>query len=239
MNVMRAVRAAGLSAPVVNCSYPDVTHPVLARLGLAPTIGIGNIGMIRELVIAALKRTGREPPLVRVLGHHAHVTPAVTCDEQRCGDAPRPHVYLGDSGDRADEVVFAGAPIVPDRNLNALTAVHALSIVRALLSDGVPLRTSAPSPAGLPGGFPVSIRAGDVALDLPSSLSLEAALDFQIKSARLDGVDSIRDDGTVVFTEASQLHLRDLAGEVAEPLHPDAALTRFALLTRALEGSFS
>jgi hypothetical protein len=43
--LMQAVRAAGCQALVVNASYPDVTHPLLATAGLAPHIGIGNIAI--------------------------------------------------------------------------------------------------------------------------------------------------------------------------------------------------
>ena len=42
LTVMRAARAAGYDGPVANLSFPDVVGPILARLGLAPTVGLGN-----------------------------------------------------------------------------------------------------------------------------------------------------------------------------------------------------
>ena len=45
MTVMQAARAVGFSAPIANISFPDVTHPILHKLDLAPTIGLGNVSM--------------------------------------------------------------------------------------------------------------------------------------------------------------------------------------------------
>jgi hypothetical protein len=43
--VMKAVKALGYTGPVANLSLPDITHPILEALGLAPTIGLGNVSM--------------------------------------------------------------------------------------------------------------------------------------------------------------------------------------------------
>jgi hypothetical protein len=232
-NVMRAARAVGLAAPVVNCSHPDVTHPVLARLELAPTIGIGNAGMILGLIQATLKLRDGVAPLVRVLAHHGHVTPVVRADG--CDILPHPRVFLGEDGVPADALAFAGAPIPSTPELNALSAAHALLLVRALLSDGAPVRTSAPGPLGLPGGFPVAISSGRVVLDLPPGLALEDALQLQAASAALDGVAAIDNDGTVRFTEHARQAVAAVAPELAEPLHPADALARAAHLRARLE----
>ncbi|HEX8092843.1 MAG TPA: hypothetical protein VF542_03375, partial [Jatrophihabitans sp.] len=41
-----AVRAHGGSPVVLNCAFPDAVGPVLAALGLAPTIGGGNVANV-------------------------------------------------------------------------------------------------------------------------------------------------------------------------------------------------
>src|SRR5262249_47928478 len=46
-HVMRAAREVGFDGPVVNCSYPDATNAMLAAADLAPTVGIGNVGMMQ------------------------------------------------------------------------------------------------------------------------------------------------------------------------------------------------
>lgn len=235
LNLMQSARAVDFRGAVVNCSFPDVTHPVLAGLGLAPTVGTGNVSMIRARVCAVLRERGAgAPPEVRVLAHHAHVTPVVLSAPPG-GEKTRPRVYLGAEGERADELVYAGPPLRSDLSLNALSAASALPVIRALLPGGAPLHTSAPGPLGLPGGYPVRISGGQVQLDLPHALSLEEALDFQRRSARLDGVETIAEDGTVFFTEATREILRGLHPALAEPLPPSEALNRFHLLRSILE----
>lgn len=234
LNVMQSARAADFGGAVVNCSFPDVTHPVLACLGLAPTIGTGNVSMIRARVRAVLRERGAgDGSETRVLAHHAHVTPVMLSAPPEDGKT-RPRVYLGAGGERADELAYAGPPLRSDPSLNALSAASALPVIRALLPGAAPLHTSAPGPLGLPGGYPVIIDGGRVRLDLPAALSLEEALGFQRESARIDGVEAIAEDGTVFFTEATREILRGLHPALAEPLPPSEALSRFHLLRTVL-----
>jgi hypothetical protein len=234
MTVMTAVRTVGFTGPVVNCSYPDVTHPILAHLGLAPTIGIGNVGMMAARVRTALREQGSPVPLVRVLGHHSQVTPVVL---SRAPEDPllHPRVYLGEEGRSADEWAFAGGPLVSDRSLNALSAADGLRTVMALLPGAAPLRTSAPGPLGLPGGHPVRLSAGRVELDYPEALTPQEALTLQQRWARLDGLARIEGDGTAVLTEESQAALRQLDPALAEPLSPAQAAHRCELLLSRLD----
>jgi hypothetical protein len=44
---------------VANLSLPDLTHPILERVGLAPTVGLGNVAMMLIRARAALR--SREP----------------------------------------------------------------------------------------------------------------------------------------------------------------------------------
>jgi hypothetical protein len=237
MNVMAGVLAAGFAGPVVNCSYPDVTHPVLACQGRAPTLGVGNVGMIEARIRAAARRERPWPEagvrLVRVLAHHAHVGPAMRLDASATGRCP-PRVYMGEEGDRADDLAFTGPAIPAHPNLNLLTAAVALPVLRALLPDGAAIRTSAPGPLGLPGGYPVTVTAGRVELDLPPGTDLAEAIAFQGEAARFDGVDRIAEDGTVSFTTPVQQAVRHLDSLLGEPMHPAEAATRFTRLAAVL-----
>lgn len=233
MAVMQAARAAGFRNPVVNCSFPDVTHPILARLDLAPTIGIGNVGMIAAVVRTALQQLGQPHHRVRVLAHHSHVTAAMTRDPSRVAVGSHPRVFVDDAGTPADDLVYRGPPLASSPELNALSCAHGLAVIRALLPGGGPLATSAPGPRGLPGGWPVRIGDGRVALDLPPTLSYETALGACEAAAAGDGVARIAEDGTVVFTEAAQRAVARLCPELAAPLAPADCLVRLALLRRA------
>ena len=231
-SVMRGVREAGWEGPVVNASYPEVTHAVCAAHDLAPTVGIGNVSMIAARVKALLRERTPNAGQIRVLGHHAHVTPVVTSTPP--ADAPAPCVYVGDPPTRRDALAFAGAPIQSDRHLNALTVATALPVVAALLPGGTAYRGSVPAPHGLPGGYPVVIEERAIRLDLPAGLSRDEATAFHRECARRDGVAEIEADGTIHFTEACRRHLYAVDPKLAEPLTLADARARFRRLRACL-----
>ena len=240
--LMEAVHEIGYQGPVVNCSYPDVTHPVLASRGLAPTVGIGNARMIQALVAAALREgatvpgvsaPARKRPLVRVVGHHAHVTSTIL--RLRPEEAfARPQVYICERGLPAHDLAYAGSPLRSDPGLNAMPAATALPIFRALLRSNAPCRVSVPGPLGLPGGYPVVIEGARLRLDLPDGIGFDAAVNFNRRSARFDGIEEVTEDGTVVYTEAAKSAVKRVAPALCEPLNPQEAEERFAYLRRRL-----
>ncbi|WKX69202.1 hypothetical protein [Streptomyces sp. XD-27] len=216
---MRAVREAGHTGPVANLSFPDVTGPILARLDLAPTVGLGNAAMIQLRVRAALRAAhpDRPAPLIRVLGHHAQVFDVMQArqpadPEQRC------RVYLGEGGQRDDSLAYQAPPLAPGPRYNAVTGAAVVPVLEALLPGAAPLRHSTAAPAGLPGGYPVRIADGRVALDLPPGLSEAEAIAFNERMAGGDGVDRIDDDGTVHLTAASHQAVAGIAPDLADPL---------------------
>lgn len=231
--LLEAMRAAGVDAPVVNCSYPDLTHPILACLGLAPTVGIGNAGMIRARVLAALRSAGRTVEPVRLLAHHSQVTPVVVA-RPPADPEDRPRVFLGETGEREDGLAYAEPPLASAPSLNALPAASGLPLLRALLPGGPAVRTSAPGPWGLPGGWPLRAGNGRLELDLPPGVSREEALACQERWARLDGVAGIDAEGTVHFTEEARQAVAALDPGLAEPLRPDDAPARLRRLRAAL-----
>jgi hypothetical protein len=231
--VMQGARTAGFTGPVINCSYPDVTNAVLARLGLAPTIGTGNVSMIARRIESQL-RVRSEPPLVRVLAHHCHVTGCVRSEPPGFCKT-RPQVFLGEDGARADDLVYSGKPLASDPSLNALSAASALPVIGAFLPGAPATRLSAPGPLGLPGGFPIRIESGSIYLDLPPAVSLQDALDFQQRSGREDGVERIQTDGTVCFTEEFRAMIAKIDCSLAEPLQPGSAYSRFLTLKQLLD----
>jgi hypothetical protein len=237
-NLMDVARQIDFQGAVVNCSYPDVIHPILARLGLAPTIGIGNVSMIKARVTAVLRNeqeiSDSSPlPLVRALAHHAHVTSAIL-SLPPADTKLRPRIYLGEEGRRADELAYAGHPLQSAPSLNALSATSGLPVIIAMLPGGPALRASAPGPLGLPGGYPLRIAEGQINLDLPAGLSLDEAVEFQHQSARIDGVETITEDGTVVFTEEAVAVLSRLDSRLGEPFHLSQSERRFKVLQSLL-----
>jgi hypothetical protein len=235
LTVMRAAQGVGYDGPIANLSFPDVTGPVLRRLGLAPTLGLGNAGMILRRVRAALRAA--EPhadvPLVRIVAHHSQVFDVMQArapidPDERC------HVHLGEDGGRADELAYRAPALSPGLRYNVVTAAAALPVLEALLPGSPPLRWSVPAPGGRPGGYPVHIADGTVALDLPPGLTPESAIHFNEHMARGDGVEHIEDDGTVHFTPASCAAVAGICPDLAAPLTIDTLTERAALLDRIL-----
>ncbi|MGI5131143.1 hypothetical protein ACQEVB_30370 [Pseudonocardia sp. CA-107938] len=234
--LMRAAREAGFSGPIANLSLPDVTGPVLAALGLAPTIGLGNASVIQLRARAAWRAThpdAAKAPLIRVIGHHAHVYGVMQADPPTDPDH-RCRIYVDEQGNRDDDLAYQAPGLAPGQRYNHVTAAAALPVLAALLPDAPPLRWSAPAPHGLPGGYPVRIHNRTVALDLPPGVTAEEAIAFNQRMSNGDGVDHITAAGTVHFTPACQEAVADIAPELAEPLPIDEIDTRAARLDDVL-----
>src|SRR6185312_2144689 len=90
-SVMQAHRALRLKCPVINCSYPDVTNPMLASEDLAPDAGIGNVSIMAlrfQRLIAGAEKGG-----LRVVGHHSQL-PSSLAGEPAPAPEPVPLAYL-------------------------------------------------------------------------------------------------------------------------------------------------
>lgn len=228
--VMSAARATGFAGPVANLSFPDVTNVILDRLGVAPTIGLGNVTMQLLRVRGALRAElgpDAELPLVRVIGHHNQVYPVMRAEPPADTD-DRVRVFLGEDGARADHLAYLGHPYAAGVVYNQVTAAACVRVIEALLPGAPATRISAPAPLGLPGGYPIVIDDGAIRLDLPPGQVLDEAAAWQSSIARKDGVDSIAADGTVTFTERARDAVAEVAPWLTEPLHPDDALERAA-----------
>lgn len=228
--LMLAVRELGMDCPVVNASYPDLTHPVLAAEGLAPTIGVGNAGMVLNVLKGEL-RSRKIEDFPRLFAHHAQVVAFA----KRAPYAPGvpPLFFLDGHNTDPHSLVHDSLPV--GSLLNALTASHAAEVIGALLSDKGTLQTSAPGPLGLPGGWPVHISAAGVELDLPPDFSIAEGVAYQNRAAVADGIAGIDPDGTVHFTAEAQLLLSVIAPELVEPLSGKNASQRVSLLRTVLE----
>ena len=220
LSVMRAVREVGYEGPVANISLPDLTHPILQMIGLAPTIGLGNVSMLMLRVRAALRAEcgpDAELPLLRLVGQHHHVYGVMESIPPK-DPATGPIVWLGELAERRDALAYQATPMAPGIRYNAVTAAAALPVLLALLPGAAPLRWSTPSPFGLPGGYPVQIADGQIDLDLPAGVELVDCIAHCQRAGRGDGVDTVDDDGTIHFTDEATAAVVDVAPDIAEPL---------------------
>ena len=231
--VMRAVTAVGYANPVVNASYPDVTHPILDSLGLAPTIGVGNVGMIqRTLQLPILSDRHDRNSVIRTVSHHSQVSAVMRSDSKLLRGAPVPRIFVDSAEIDSATFLFSPAPIIGTRELNSISAAHARDVIMSLLPGGPDRTDCAPGIKGRPGGWPVRFRDGGVEIDLPDGLSEEEVMRFNVTSAESDGVAHIDRKGTLFYTQESRDAVQQLCPDLAEPLPIHNVAERWELLRR-------
>jgi len=215
--LMMAVKKAGTKAHVVSSSYPDGVHPILNRIGLAPTVGIGNLDLlipwIKKVVSAKLKVPMRDVT-VFLVAHHFH---EVSIDEfGTTGGAPYFLKVLVNNRDvtaklNPEKIFSTSLPTSPGTQSDQQVASSAVKNLLAILNDTSEL-THAPGPNGLPGGYPVRLSAKGAEIALPEELTLREAIRLMEEAQRFDGIEAIKGDGTVVFTEKAVQTMREMLG---------------------------
>jgi hypothetical protein len=224
-NVMLVRRSLGLTCPVVNCSYPDLTHSLLAAEDVAPTCGIGNVAIMAMRFERLIP--GTKPARLRVIGHHAQLSHSLF------GNRPVPLVYIDDRKLPEEELLLKTG-LQGGSTLNYLAAATIVPILTGLLRREAIVETHAPGVFGLPGGYPVRFKDGEIQMDLPSGLSQAAAVQFNIESAVLEGIERIDECGTLFYTKQAQDAVASWCPELAEPLVIGDAPKRFEVLKRML-----
>ncbi|UKY53529.1 hypothetical protein [Streptomyces inhibens] len=218
--LMQAVRASGVDVKVVNAAFPDAVGPILDKVGLAPTIGVGNVAnIVPALTLGAAHLLDAHPADVelRLTAQHyfSHYVP-------RFGDAGKGayHLSVQVAGQPGPVEVDHGAVFAQlDNRLKRLggidgqllTASSAVRVLKGMATDSGVL-AHAPAPGGLPGGYPVRVHRNGGTVDLPDGLGLAEAIRINEDCQRADGIDWIDDDGTVHFTESEMTVMKRLLG---------------------------
>lgn len=218
--LMLALKETGLKIPVINSAFPDAVHPVLHRVGLAPTIGIGNVAnpvpAIRASIAYRMNKKLKDVKVFFVAQHYvSHYLPRFGTT----GGAPYYLKAVVDGREVKDEIdmdrVFGDIPTrfrrPGGRDGQILTASSAASIILAIANDSGEFM-HAPGPGGLPGGYPVCVDRNGGAVTLPSDLNLEEAVHINEEGQRYDGIEKIDDDGTVHFCESSVNIMKEMIG---------------------------
>jgi len=230
--LMKAVKLANIDCHVINSSYPDVTNPSLGRVGLAPTVGIGNC----DLIVPYVKKAAAEilsVPMsnvsVQLIAHHYHAY--MWCRAGTGLDAPyylRVYVNNEDVTNRLGTAESFVAEL-PKRGLRPagrhgqfVVAASSQKNILAILNDTGEL-THAPGPKGLEGGYPVRLSRNGAEVVLPEGVSLEQARALNLEAQKYDGVQEIRDNGDVVFTPEAAETFREMLGVEYDVVSIDTA----------------
>jgi hypothetical protein len=187
---------------------------VLARAGLAPETGAGNVlEMAAKLLTVVAERSGvgHTAVDVRLVAHHATERIAFSAFGGLAGNEGGPtgpppvHVRVAVNGEalpdeEARALLTAAYPLLSGRATHGLTAAATAATVWALLAEE-PQRLHVPSPAGRPGGYPVRISRAGVELDLPPDMTESEAIAVNAVAARWDGIERIEPDGAFVYCD--------------------------------------
>lgn len=205
--LMKAVKKAGIKTPVLNHSWPDLTNPVLARNGLGPLIGAGNLDLIVAEIKRAVSLAENIPiPAIDVYLFAEHV---LNMRDVKLGipyflkivvaDRDITDKFDGDS--LINGIFYRKCPANQTSWLvHPMVATSAVRIIMGLLNDTGEL-THAPGPNGMIGGYPVRLRASGVEVVLPKGITMEQAIKVNTEDVKFEGVEEMKDDGTLVFTE--------------------------------------
>ncbi len=218
MKLAQALKASGVKAHYINTSLSCLTNPVLGKIGLAPTIGIGNVDLIAPAVRTYIsQQTGVPRSSVETyqVCHHQHwVYPR---EAGYLPGAPYLMKILIDNIDvtsqfDTDKVMYDSVKLYPaGLPFTSVSASSTLKNLCALLFDEG-LRTHSPGPNGLPGGYPVRLSAKGAEVVLPPEWSLEEAIKINEKAAQMDAIEEVKDDGTVVFADYTYEIMKDSLG---------------------------
>lgn len=218
--LMQAVKKSGINTHVVNCSYSDVVNPVLGKVGLAPTVGGGNFDLlipgIKQFVSKELKVPMRSVS-VFMIGHHGLLSSfmqapfwvKILAYDKNVSDQFPPNKIREILTPYVRALIGGGVrwTVPPNEDIAASFVRNVL----AIYFDTGEL-CHAPGPAGLPGGYPVRLSAEGAEVVLPEEITLEEAIKINEECARFDGIEEIKNDGTVVFTEKSANIMREVLG---------------------------
>ena len=222
-NLMQAIKTAGINPCVVNASFPDVVSPVLAQIGMAPTVGIGNLAEITPLIRMVVSKRLRVPVrdvTVRMVGSH-YVCEHIGLEGNTAGAPYYLRIFLNgkditqqiDPEQQLKREGWDDIPQIPEDPVmyNMFTAATAVKVIRAILQDTREI-VNTPGPNGLPGAYPVRLGRETIEVVLPDDITIEEAIKINEEGNRLDGIEEIEEDGTIVITDKSHEIMRRMLG---------------------------
>ena len=223
--LMLAVKKSGIKTRVLNNCYPDVVNPILWRNGLGPDIGSGNSDLVMEDIRQKVSYDLNVPPQeVAVYLFTAHPIDTVA----KWKEIPfLLKIYVGGkditNNYNTKELVRSFATMYAPPKMTTWiahprVASSAVKNIMAMINDTNEL-TSLPGPNGLPGGYSVRVSAKGAEVALPEGVTLEQVIKVNMDALRFDGIEDIKDDGTVVFTEECRQLVKEwMGGDIGQPL---------------------
>jgi hypothetical protein len=210
--VAKGVVLAGSSAHVINCCYADVVNGIIAAQGLPVASGIGNVAIVANALAGAIGPDARK---LRVLAHYQTITAFRRPAAERTG--PLPRVWQDDAEIADVKGAFASILLTPEPVIDISGASGVPMLVA--MAAGVPWTGHVPGPAGLPGGYPVRFDGARLALDLPRSITRDAAIAWNAGFERANGL--VVENGRARYTGLLREKLAALSPDLAAGFEVD------------------
>jgi hypothetical protein len=219
--LMKAVKMAGIDTYVVNTSYPDVTNASLAKVGLTPTIGAGNMDLsipYFQKVTSELLKVPIGNVSVELIAHHYHAY--YWC---RYGTGVEAPFYLRIYVGHEDVTTKLGniknliaelpkrAKRPAGRHGQFVVAGSVAKNIMAIYNDTGEI-THSPGPQGLEGGYPVRLSRRGAEVVLPIGMTLKQARELNVKAQAYDGIKKVRDNGDIVVTDEAYDTFKEMMG---------------------------
>ncbi len=239
--LMQAVERSGINTSVVNGAYPDATNPTCAKVGQAPVAGIGNgenvIPQVQKVISHRLGVPMRSVFISLVMHHYAEYW---IVREGHQGGATSYMRVLVNGNDVSNEFnsdeIFKDIPIHAMRpgrpDGHYLIASSAIQKIMAIYNDTREYSSCTAGPAGMMGGYPGRLSQKGFEIELPEGITLDEAVIINWENSKLEGIEEIKDDGTVVFTERNYQLMKELLNYDCKIMTIDESEQRAAELGR-------
>ncbi len=249
-NVMKAVRASGIDAHVVNASGCDYLHKALHNIdpALAPTSGLGDFGLLEPALSRIIaEKMDCHPRDIKLFlaAHHSIVMPLMFSGKTHGVPC---YIKAELFGENITDRLDFESDIFPELSVHnswpadagaadqEQTSAHAVRIVRAILFDTQEMM-NVQGPEGLPGCYPCRVGADGVRVVPPTGTSREALIRINEAGNLAEGFQEIREDGTMVATERTIELVEEIFGITWQyrEFRPDQGMEAFTEIREALD----
>jgi hypothetical protein len=217
---MKSVKKSRIKTQIVNVANPDNNHYILSKAGLDQLIGAGTIDLTVQGIKYLLSERLEVPMHALNVSMISHVTLRSHPPKRTRGiKVPYYVKIMVGNQDITDEIDVEDAVSegawrtfhIYNKTNEIMTAASAVRNTLAILNDTGEIRHSA-GVNGMVGGIPVRLGAGGAEPMLPEGITWDDAFKMNSVGMNVMGIEKVKEDGTIVFTDQSLKELENALG---------------------------